>query len=123
MPSFLILVKINLRTSNHNAKIQTRSYKTFKADAFVNDIYRVDLCNLTGSVNGVNAKVMENFQSKLIKVIHAIYHAPIVTISRKKLKQKRKSWITDGILKSISVRIQTSLKQKMVFDINVTSII
>ena len=65
MPNFLMLDKIDLRTSNHNAKIQTRSYKTFKADAFANDIYRADLCTLTGTVNGVNAK-MEKFQSKPI---------------------------------------------------------
>ena len=38
MPNFLILDKIDLRTSNHNAKIKTRSYKTFKADAVINDI-------------------------------------------------------------------------------------
>ena len=31
------------------------------------------------------------------------HHAPFITISRKKLKQKRKSWITDGIVKSVSV--------------------
>ena len=96
MPNFLILYKIDLRTSNHNAKIKTRSHKTFKADAFINDIYHADLCNITRTVNGVNAK-MEKFQLKLIKVID--HYAPIVTISRKKLKQKRKPWITDGILK------------------------
>ena len=101
MPNFLILDKIDLRTSSHNAKIKTRSYQTFKADAFINDIYHADLCNITRTVNGVNAK-MEKFLLKLIKVID--HHAPIVTISRKKLKQKRKPWITDGILKSISVR-------------------
>ena len=64
---FFILDKIDLRTSNHNAKIQTRSYKTFKADAFINEIYHADLCNITRTVNGVNAK-MEKFQLKLIKV-------------------------------------------------------
>ena len=101
MPNFLILDKIDLRTSNHNAKIKTRSYKTFKADAFINDIYHADLCNITRTVNGVNAKI-EKFQLELIKVID--HHAPIVTISRKKLKQKKKPWITDGILKFISVR-------------------
>ena len=101
MPNFLILDKIYLIYSNHNAKIKTGSYKTFKADAFINDIYHADLCNIIRTVNGVNDK-MEKFQLKLIKVID--YHAPIVTISRKKLKQKRKPWITDGILKSISVR-------------------
>ena len=47
MPNFLILDKIDLRTSNHNAKIQTRRYKTFKADAFINDICCGDLCNIT----------------------------------------------------------------------------
>ena len=47
MPNFLILDKIDLRTSNHNTKIKTRSYKTFKADAFINDIYHADLCNIT----------------------------------------------------------------------------
>ena len=66
MANFLILDKIDLRTSNHNAKIKTRSYKTFKADAFINDIYHADLCNITRTVNGVNAK-MEKFQLKLIK--------------------------------------------------------
>ena len=101
MSNFLILDKIDLRTSNHNAKIKTRSYKTFKVDAFINDIYHADLCNITRTVNGVNAK-MEKFQLKLIKVTD--HHAPVVTISRKNLKQKRKPWITDWILKSISVR-------------------
>ena len=60
MPNFLILDKIDLRTSNHNSKIQTRSYKTFKADAFINYIHRADLCNITRTVNVVNAK-MEKF--------------------------------------------------------------
>ena len=115
MPNFLILDKIDFRTSNHNAKLQTRSYKTFKADAFINDIYRAARCNITRAVNGVNAK-MEKFQLKLIKVID--HHAPIVTISRKKLKQKRKLWITDGISKSISVKNKyytKFLKTKNVF--------
>ena len=66
MPNFLILDKIDIRTSNNNAKNQARSYKTFKADAFTNDIYRADLCNITGTVNGVNAK-MEKFQLNLLK--------------------------------------------------------
>ena len=101
MPNFLILDKIDSRTSNHNAKIQTRSYKTFQTDAFINDIYHADLCNITRTMNGVNAK-MEKFQLNLVKVID--HHAPVVTISRKKLKQKRKIWITDRILKSISIR-------------------
>ena len=65
MPNFLISDKIDLRTANYNAKIQTRSYKTFKADAFINGIYRTDLCNITGTGNGVNGK-MEKFQLKLI---------------------------------------------------------
>ena len=38
MPNFLILDKIDLRTSSNNAKMQTRSHKTFKADGFINDI-------------------------------------------------------------------------------------
>ena len=81
MPNFLILDKINLRTSNNNDKIQTRSYKTFKANAFINDICSADLCNITRTVNGVSA-MMEKFQLKLIKAID--HHIPIVTISRKK---------------------------------------
>ena len=73
MPNFCMLDKIELRTSNHNAKIKTRSYKIFKADAFINDIYCADLCNITRTVNGINSK-MEKCQLKLIKVIVIMRH-------------------------------------------------
>ena len=55
MPNFLILEKIDLRTSII--------------------MYRSDQCDITGTKNGVNA-TMEKFQLKLIKVID--YHAPLL---------------------------------------------
>ena len=46
------------------------------------------MCNITGTMNGVNAK-MEKFQSKLIKVID--HHAPSVTISCKKTETEKET--------------------------------
>ncbi|XP_057295756.1 uncharacterized protein LOC130624171 [Hydractinia symbiolongicarpus] len=80
LPNFLIICKKQDRKSKN--KVYKRDYKNFDQKAFLADLTN---CNMVDSLEGL-----------LIDK-----HAPLKSISNKKMKQRRKPWINDFILKLI----------------------
>ena len=98
MPNFIILQKLDLRTTKA-IKIQRRDFMKFNPQTFIVDIKGLDLSNTLKQHNNVNQSY-DVFHDLFIKVINN--HAP--TLSKKEIKMQKKPWISNRILKSITKR-------------------
>ena len=99
MPNFILLNKeIN---KSHNSRVLKRDYKNFDKSNFIYDISSIDFEPGGPSENGLDSRY-EHFQNSILHVIQR--HAPLKPLSKKQQKQRKKPWITNGILKSISLK-------------------
>ena len=90
-----------LGVSVFNSPRKTRDFSKFNTDDFINDANNLKLDEKVNSGENVN-QMYDIFHDELEKLINK--HAPMKTISIKKQKQHKKPWITNGILKSISIK-------------------
>ena len=100
VPNFIILEKLDL-TITKATKIHKRDFRKFNPQKFIVDIKHLDLPQILKDHTNANQSY-DVFHDLFIKVINK--HAPIKTLTKKEIKNQRKPWILEGILKSISKR-------------------
>ncbi|XP_057314785.1 uncharacterized protein LOC130655975 [Hydractinia symbiolongicarpus] len=90
LPNFLIICKKQDRKSKN--KVYKRDYKNFDQKAFLADLTN---CNMVDSLEGTTDinSMYDFFHDKIGLLIDK--HAPLKSISNKKMKQRRKPWIND----------------------------
>ena len=100
MPNFVLMHKEI--SKNHKSKILKRDYKNFDESSFINDVSKTDFDpdGLLG-LSSLDSRY-EHFQGKILDAIQN--HAPLKPLTKKQHKQRKKPWITNGILKSISIK-------------------
>ena len=99
LPNFLSIKKFQF--SQSWLKRKTRDFSKFNTDDFINDANNLQLDEKGNNGENVN-QMYDIFHDELEKLINK--HAPMKTISIRKQKQHKKPWITNGILKSISIK-------------------
>ena len=85
MPNFIILEKLDLRTTKA-IKIQRRDFKKFNAQKFTVDIKCLDLSNMLKHHNNANESY-DVFHDLFIKDINN--YAPVKTLSKKEIKLQK----------------------------------
>ena len=80
-----------------NQKKKVRDFPNFKYD-----ISQVNLDGLFLNNNNNADKIFSSFYKKLNKIIYQ--HAPFKILSKRKLRQLSKPWITKGIKTSIKMK-------------------
>ena len=100
MPNFVLMHKEI--SKNHKSKILKRDYKNFDESSFINDVSKTDFDpdGLLG-LSSLDSRY-EHFQGNILDAIQN--HAPLKPLTKKQHKQRKKPWITNGILKSISIK-------------------
>ena len=110
-----VYCSLRIGTSRNCEPILRRCSKNYKAENFVDDIC-IEMDNIQTKYQDHKSKISGNslfttFISSFTQTHNK--HAPLVELSKKKMKTSLKPWLTQGILKSI--------KTKNSFVINVTS--
>lgn len=99
LPNFIILNKFSVLPKNFS--IFQRDYSNYNESSLIHDVECIDWDSELGNCN--NASVMfDTFYSKLTLTVNA--HVPLKQISKRKLKEKAKPWITKGIKKSLMIK-------------------
>ena len=96
---FCILKRNDLLTNSTKSKTFFRDYSCFSEVEFKKDLGQIDFEN---SINDDIDKSFSFFFKKLNKITNK--HAPLKPISRRKVKQQSKPWITKGIRRSIKIK-------------------
>ena len=99
MPNFIILEKLDLRITKAT-KIQKRDFRKFNSQKFIVDIKHMDLPQILKQHTNTTQSY-DVFHDLFIKGINK--HAPMKTLTKKEIKIQQKPWISNGILKSISI--------------------
>ena len=99
MPNFA-LIKINV-SKNRAVNIVKRDFRNFDESKFVDDVKEINFNSFDSPSSNLDAKY-DCFQNCILNAIQK--HAPLKPLSKKQRKQRRKPWITNGILKSISIK-------------------
>ena len=98
LANFLIINKSSsIKTKTCKNKI-IRDYKNFKKEAFLNELAEMDVKKISENITGANSKynILHDSIDYLLSK-----HAPLKKMTNKKMKQMRKPWISDNILKLI----------------------
>ena len=99
MPNFIILErKIH---NNKKPNILKRNFKNFKESDYIKDIKDINFDFVDDGCQNIDSKY-DLFQQNVLDIIQK--HAPLQRLSKKRRKQLMKPWITNGILKSISIK-------------------
>ena len=85
-----------------NQKKKVRDFSKFSEENFRYDISQVNWDALFLNNNNNANKIFSSFYTKLNKIINQ--HAPFKILSKRKLRQLSKPWITKGIKMSIKVK-------------------
>ena len=92
----------SVRSSRIKRIRKKRDFSRLSADAFKKD---VSCINWNAAVNNSDNDVNKSFSSFFKKLNHIINkHAPVKAVSKRKLKQLYKPWITRGLKKSIKIK-------------------
>lgn len=99
LPNFIILNKFSVLPKN--STFSQRDYSNYNEASLIHDVECVDWDSELGNCN--NASMMfDALYSKLAQIVNA--HVPLKQISRRKLKELAKPWITKGIKKSLMIK-------------------
>jgi len=83
-------------------KQKIRDYSHFSPEAFNHDIELIEWNTIKNSLASDPDKLFSLFYNKLNKLLNK--HVPIKQLSKRKIKQFSKPWITQGIRKSIKIK-------------------
>ena len=78
-----------------------RDFRKFDELEYLNDIENLDFFSITNQEQNLD-DCFTAFQNSIANIMEK--HAPFKTLSKKQRKQQRQPWITNGILKSISIK-------------------
>ena len=81
--------------------VKARAKRALLLPSFIYDVSSIDFDPGGPSENGLDSRY-EHFQNSILHIIQR--HAPLKHLSKKQQKQRKKPWITNGILKSISLK-------------------
>ena len=100
MPNFAIIKnsKKNIDISSSRMK---RDYSNYDKENFLRQLSKEDLKDSINACSDVNNE-FEIFHEHFLKTFEK--HVPLKKISKTKMKQQQKPWITAAIRKSISIR-------------------
>ena len=108
IPQFAIIPMPNHNEVLKNKNIFVRKYKNLDVDQLLIDIQKIywsfsNPANQASSNTEINKTNANEDIAKLLSNIETILnkHAPLKKISRGEYKKRNKSWITNGIIKSI----------------------
>lgn len=79
-----------------------RDYSQFSETLFNNELSEIDWGSILMNSSNNPSKAFSTFFNKFNKTLNK--HAPFKTISKRKLKQSTKPWITKGIRRSIKIK-------------------
>lgn len=82
--------------------IKKRDFSQFSADHFNSELSRVDWNDILSTRGNDVDKLFSSFYKKFNKIVNK--HAPLKTLSHRKIKQLSKPWITKGLRTSIKVK-------------------
>jgi hypothetical protein len=100
---FCIIPSVKYKpTDNVSFNNKIRDFSHFSLTSLKNDLLGIDFDSLYGETSNDIAKMFSSFYNKTNKIINK--HAPLKSISKRKIKQLLKPWITKGLLKSIKVK-------------------
>ena len=97
---FCIMNPMNLNTKICKYKIRDFSY--FNQTLFNNDLQQINWPLLIDQNKNDPNKLFSTFYNKLNSLVNK--HAPIKILSKRKIKQFSKPWITKGIRKAIKIK-------------------
>lgn len=83
-------------------KQKIRDYSRFSEATFKNELSQIDWSLLIQNASDNPDKLFSTFYNKLNKVVNK--HAPLKPISKRKVKQMSKPWITKGIRRLIKIK-------------------
>ena len=83
---------------------KARDFSHFSRDSFVNDLMLVNWNDLIQTRGDDVDILFSSFYSKFNKILNK--HAPMKTMSKRRLKKLSKPWITNGIRVSIKIKNQ-----------------
>lgn len=98
LPNFIIINKFTALPKNFS-KV-TRDYSNFDPNKFCDDVRSINWEKCFNSND--SSESFDYFYSELIGVVDS--HIPLKILSKRKLKQTFKPWITQGIRKSIQIK-------------------
>ena len=104
--------------TNQPAKITSRDYSKYSEQRFLQDLSQLHWESLL-SGSDVN-KLFSTFYNKLNKLINK--HAPLRSLSKRKIKRLSKPWIIKGIRKSIRIKNELFFSGDRDIKINFTEI-
>ena len=93
-------LKTNITDRTETKKIMTRDFSKFSEQRFLQDLSQIDWSPLLSN-NDID-KVFSTFYNKLNKFVNK--HAPFCQLSKRKIKQLSKPWITNGLRRSIKIK-------------------
>ena len=106
--------------SKHVKRIKKmRDFTCFSADAFKEDVLSVNWNTLISNKDNDVNKSFSSFFKKLNRIINK--HAPVKSVTKRKLKQLHKPWITRGLKTSIKIK-KNFFKQMNTRNINIIEI-
>ena len=102
MPDFIFCKCMHLKPKKDNRDF-FRDYTTFNPDSYIFDLRKRNLGISINLIQGANDQY-NLFHDELLNNINK--HVPLQPITKKIYKQSLTPWITNGILKSVSVKNQ-----------------
>ena len=79
----------------HSELIKKRDFSQFSSEEFNNDLSAIDWYAIIASKTNNIDELFSSFYRKLNSVVNN--HAPVKILSKRKIKQLAKPWITKGI--------------------------
>jgi hypothetical protein len=86
------------------SNVTMRDFSKYSEKRFIQDVSKINWNLGIADTNKNVDNKFSNFYNKLNEIINK--HAPLRPISKRRLKQMNKPWITSGIRKSIKVKNQ-----------------
>ena len=99
---FCILTSAVNQIKGESRKV--RDFSKFSSDSFTADIFQVDWKEIVERDNVNVDRTFSFFYNKFNKILNK--HAPFKTLSKRRLKQLSKPWITKGIRTAIKIKKQ-----------------
>ena len=95
-------IERSFTVSGKNMKCSIRDYSHFSEENFLHDLSQIDWQTLISEREANVNKLFSVLYTRLNKVVNK--HAPFKPISKRKMKDMSKSWITKGLRKSIKTK-------------------
>ena len=83
-------------------KLKFRDYSHFNEQNFISDLLLVDWSIILTKHSANPKKAFSSFYNKLDKLVNK--HAPFKSLSKRKVRQFSKPWLSKGLIKSIKVK-------------------